>query len=180
MNNRFFRFVSLTALLAFGAMAHAQVPVGPFGPSAPAVNNFENFDAIAPGAYVSFPMMGGAAACARVSTGGLLAVDNALLPGFSLPNSMWGRGTAVEMRFSTTKRFFGGFFRVPNAGIATNAVIVQFYQANVQVGVAVAPVNNVGWLWRGWYLGIGFNRLIISGNNASGGYIGMDNIRVRN
>lgn len=183
MNTRTTILKAVAAASLFGAigLAQAQIFIAvPFPPSAPIPNNAETFDAIAPGSYMSFPAMGGAAGVARIGTGGLLMIDNAILPGLSLPNSCWGRGVDVQWRFQSLKRFFGGFFRVPNAGVAVNAMIVRFWNGAAPVGAAVMPVNNAAWQWRGWYVPARFDRVEIFGNGGTPGYVGMDNVRVRN
>jgi hypothetical protein len=180
MKHSLVRIFAFVAFIVSSSLANAQVPVGPFAPSAPIANNFERFDSIPPGTYAAVTIMSGGGVVARFSTGGLLVIDNAILPAFSSPSCLWGRDTPVEYRLVQTKRWFGGYFRVPNVGVPTSSVIIRFYQGMTLVGVAVAPVNTSAWQWRGWFVSQGFNRLVVSGNNASGGYVGMDDVRVRN
>lgn len=167
-------FVLSVAGLAFG-----QTPVPPFPPSFPIVQHVENFDSFAPGVH---PFVSGFGSTGTVAPfpSGLVFIDNSILTGLSLPNSCWGRGNDIEIRWTSNRRFFGGWFRVPSAGIAVSAMIVRFYQGIVPVGTAIAGVNMTSWLWRGWFVGAGFNRVTIHGNVAPPtGYVGMDNLRTR-
>lgn len=180
------RKIACLALLALVGAASAVVfPVGPFPPSPPAANNFENFDAIPPGSYVSFPAMNGFAAFARIGGANALVVDNGIMPGLSAPNSMWGRGCDVEFRYNGLRRRFGGFMRQVPVGPNPNGVLVQFYQGAVLVGAAVAPIAIGGgpWvpgMWRGWFSTVPFNRVLIIGLGGTlPGYVAMDNVRVR-
>lgn len=152
----------------------------PFPPSVPFANNFENFDAMTAGSYTSFPAMAGAAWVARIGTGGLLHIDGTLLPALSPPHSMWGRGVDVLWRFSTTKRWFGGFFRAVAAGFPVTAMTVRFFNGAMPVGSVVVPISTTSWGWRGWIVPCQFDRVEIYGNGSLPGYVGMDDIRVRN
>lgn len=170
--------VAALAVLASFGTASAQVPTPVFaGPPG------ENFDAILPGAYVGFAGFAGLAGFARIGVAGALIVNNsaALLPPFSRPQDMFGRGCDVRIRFQNTHKKFGGRFRVPWAGVPVTWMRVFFYKGGVLVGVPVgAPINNAAWQWRGWDLTNlgGFNEVRIFGNGRLPGYVGMDNLVV--
>lgn len=170
-------FVALATLSIVGA-SQAQAPIAPF---LPAIT--ENFNLIAPGSYANFIGYGGQGGFNRIGVGGLLVVTNApaLLPPIS-GNAMFGRGVSVQIRYQQVWRLWGGWFRVPNAGIAVNTMTVQFWRTGVMVGVAVmAPVNNFAWQWRGWDTSAigGYDEVRIFGNGSLPGYVGMDDMRTR-
>lgn len=168
------RDLSIVVLAATIASVHAQAFTGPFPPMAT-----ENFDTMIPNSYVGFPGFAGTAGLSRIGTGGLLMVNNsaAILPPLTGANDMFGRGVNVRIRFQSVRKRFGGFFRVPNAGIAVTMMGVRFFKAGVPVGVPVmATINNTTWQWRGWdvgYLG-GYDEVRIYGNGSLPGYVGMD------
>lgn len=135
------------------------------------------------GPYLGFAGFGGTAGISRIGVAGALIVNNnpAILPPFSRPNDMFGRGCNVRIRFQNVRSRFGGRFRVPWAGVAVNAMRVFFYRNGVLIGVpVVAGVNNLGWQWRGWSLAAlgGFDEVRIFGNGRLPGYVGMDHLVV--
>lgn len=166
----------LASVASVGYVAQAQVPIGPFvSPTQ------ELFDTLAPTSYVSFPAFAGAGAFSRIGVGGLLVVTNnaALLPSITAPNAMFGRGVDVNVRFATRYKRFGGWYRVPNAGVPVTTVKFVFYQGAVPIGVSVGgPVNMFGYTWYGYDLGPlgGYDRVEIYGNGPLPGYVGMDNV----
>ncbi len=89
---------------------------------------------------------------------------------------MFGRGTDVRIDFSSVRRLFGGYFRVPNAGIAVPDATFVFYKGGAFIGAAVVPVNNGAWAWAGYDLsGLGgYDRVEIIGSGSLPGYVGMD------
>ena len=132
------------------------------------------------GSYTNFVGFGGQAGFTRVVPANGLIVNNnpATLPPISMPNDMFGRGADVRIRFQSPHKWFGGMFRVPNAGIAVNMATFRFFQGAVLVGVAVGPVNNAAWTWHGYDLSSlgGYDRVEILGNGGLPGYVGMDNL----
>lgn len=171
---------NLLVIVGLGTTVAAQaalIPIGPF-----ASPKIENFDALAPGSYAGFPAMAGFAGISRTpASNALLVGGGAVLPPLSAPNAMFGRGTDVFIRFQADRKQFGGYFRVPNAGInVTHATYIFRNAAMAVVGVVVAPVNPFGWQWRGWRSTIPFRSVEIRGNGALPGYVGMDAIRVEN
>jgi hypothetical protein len=165
----------VTALGAVVSANAALIAIGPF-----ASPNLESFDALAPGAYGGFAGMAGFAGFSRVPVvNGLQVGGGAVLPPLSAPNAMFGRGTNVMIRLQADRRKFGGYFRVPNAGIAVTQARFIFRNAGGGiVGVAVAPVNAAAWQWRGWDSTIPFRSIEIQGNGVLAGYVGMDLVRV--
>jgi hypothetical protein len=171
------RLLCLSLVASVAYVAHAQVPFGPFvSPTQ------ERFDALAPGGYAGFAGFGGAGVLTRIGAGGALFVNNnpGILPSLTFPNAMFGRGVNVRIAFAQRRKRFGGYFRVPFAGVPVNMAMYRFYQGAVLVAVTIAPVNNAGYLWRGWDLGAigGFDRVEIFGNGGIPGYVGMDNLVV--
>lgn len=170
--------MAAAAVFATVSCASAQIPTPVFaGPPG------ENFDAIVPGAYVGFAGFAGLAGFARIGAAGAMLVNNnpGILPPFSRPNDMFGRGCDVRIRFQNVYKKFGGRFRVPWAGVAVNWMRVFFYKGGVLVGVPVgAPINNAAWQWRGWDLANlgGFDEVRIFGNGRLPGYVGMDHLVV--
>lgn len=169
--------VAIAGLSIIGA-AQSQVAIPPFAPTIS-----ENFNAIPLGSVPSFIAYGGMGQFSRIGLGGLLHVDNnpVLLPPIS-GNAMFGRGVDVRIRYANAWKYWGGWFRVANAGIVVNTMTVQFWRLGVPVGVAVmAPVNNVAWNWRGWDVGVvgGYDEVRIFGNGSLPGYVGMDEMRSR-
>lgn len=158
---------------AVGANA-VLVPIAPFG--TPKTEHFN----LAAGAYAGFPGFAGFGGFSRVPAANALVVTGApILPPLSAPNAMFGRGTNVMIRFQAPQTRFGGHFRVPNAGIAVNQAKFIFRNAGgAIVGIAVAPVNNLAWQWRGWGSTIPFQSVEIDGNGPIPGYVGMDYLRV--
>lgn len=167
-------------LLALVASLHvrAAVPIGVF-----ASPTQERFDALAATTYASFTGFSGMAGFSRIGTGGLLLVNNApaILPPLSLANDMFGRGVNVNIRFQKQYKQFGGYFRVPNAGVVVSVARFDFYRGGLFVATVTRAVNNLSWQWAGWDLGPdgGFDRVEIRGNGALPGYVGMDNLVVR-
>jgi hypothetical protein len=169
---------TIVSLAAFGTvcMASAQLPIGPFPPALG-----ESFDTYAPGAYAGMMSFGGPAIISRIGTGGLLMVNAnpAVLPPISAPNDLFGRGVDVRIRFKGVWQRFGGYFRVPNLGNPVNLMRVDFLFNGALVGSAIAPVNNLGWQWRGYDLLMpSFNEVRIFGNGLNPGYVGMENLRI--
>ncbi len=172
------RMLVAVASLAVVGVAQAQVAIAPF---APAIT--ENFNAIPLGSVPNFIGYGGLGQFSRIGVGGLLHVDNnpLLLPPIS-GNAMFGRGVDVQIRYANVWRLWGGWFRVPNAGIAVTTMTVQFWRMGVPVGVLVmAPVNNAAWQWHGWDTSAigGYDMVRIFGNGSLPGYVGMDDMRSR-
>ena len=116
----------LICLALFVGSVQAQIPIGPFAPM-----EIEDFDALAPGFYENFVGFNGHAEFSRTTNANRLWVlnDPALLPAISNPNSMFGRGTDVRIDFKSVLNQFGGFFRVPNAGVPVNQVQFIFYKS---------------------------------------------------
>lgn len=169
---------SMLVLTALGAVMSANAALAPIGPFA--TPNMESFDALAPGAYAGFPGMAGFAGFSRVPVANALHVGGgAVLPPLTAPNAMFGRGTNVLIRLQADRKKFGGYFRVPNAGIAvTHARFIFRNAGGGIVGIVIAPVNNLAWQWRGWSSTIPFRSIEIQGNGALPGYVGMDLVRV--
>lgn len=169
--------LTLLAALATTVAAHAALaPIAPF-----ASPKIEKFDALAPGAYAGFPGMFGFCGFGRIPAANALVVGGgAVLPPFAGPNAMFGRGANVVIRLQADRRAFGGYFRVPNAGIAvTHAKFIFKNAGGGVVGMAIAPINNAFWLWRGWLSNVPFRIIEIHGvGGALPGYVGMDDVRV--
>lgn len=170
-------FVTLAALTLIGA-AKAQVFIAaPFPPTIA-----ESFNAIAAGSYANFIGYAGAGQFSRIGVGGLLLVNNnpVLLPPIA-GNDMFGRGVDVRIRYAQLWKRWGGWFRVPNAGVPVTQMKVQFYRLGVPIGVAVvAPINGAGWQWRGWDCGPigGYDAVEVYGNGPGiAGYVGMEDLR---
>ncbi len=176
---KLFRMLVLAALASVAYVAQAQVPIGPFVSA-----TTEQFDTLAPGSYAAFPAFAGFGTFSRIGAGGAMVVTNnpALLPSISAPNAMFGRGVDVMVRLSSLRKWFGGYYRVPNAGVPVTNVKFVFYQGAVMVGVSVGgPINAFGYTWYGYDLGPlgGYDRVEIYGNASIPGYVGMDNIYVQ-
>jgi len=173
---------TLVALAALGIIGAAQSQVFIPLPFPPTIS--ESFNAIPLGSVPNFIGYGGMGQFSRIGVGGLLHVTNnpLLLPPIA-GNAMFGRGVDVRIRYTQVWKQWGGWFRVPNAGVPVTQMKVQFFRFGVPVGVAVvAPINNAAWQWRGWDCGPigGYDAVEIYGNAVTiPGYVGMEDLRSR-
>lgn len=169
------KLLLLAALCVAGA-AQAQVfPSGPFGTVAPWI---ENYDAMAPGSYTSFPVWGGNASFSRLTPVNGIVVGAPLTP-LSAPNAVFGRGVDVQIRVNQPMRLFGGFFKLAPFGIAVTQARFRFYDAfNNFIGQGVAPINP-GWTWIGWQTIPAWHRVEVIGNGSLAGYVAFDETRCR-
>ena len=168
----------LLVLALFASVAAAsQAIIFPVGPFPPAFT--ENFDAMAPNGYVSFPVFSLNGAASGMTSLGLLNVGTPA-PFLSGPNGMFGKGVDVQIRMTSPRRFFGGWFRNTLIGIVpATTVKFKFYNAaNVLIGQSTVPLTAT-WTWHGYLTLPKWQRAEIIGNSPIPGFVSMDNLRVR-